>query len=44
MSKHKTKVEVIPICDQGADSGNYIFNVDKEGEVVFIKSVIIVEL
>ena len=33
---------MIPICDRGADSfihsGSYIFIVEKEAEVVFIKS------
>ena len=42
--KHKTKVEVIPICDRNAESGQYAFIVDKEDEVFFIKSVIPVEL
>ena len=42
--KHKTKVEVIPICDRGAESGMYVFIVAKEDEAVFIGSVIPVEL
>jgi len=43
-SKYKTTVEVIPICDRGAESGKYVFIVDKVDEVAFIKPVIPVEL
>ena len=44
VAKHKTKVEVIPICDRESESGQYVYISDKEDEVVFVKSVIPMKL